>query len=761
MRFQFLALIINPSPDETNGYKMRRNLHPDVCYSFIQGVKLYHNMISIPPLQCDGLYDIDTIEQGKLSLTINAIVGENGSGKSTIIDYIVRILNNLSAILFGELYRTPGAEHLHYINDVYADLYVQIENVVMRISCDGNLTKADRFVNVSGDLYQLENTIYSHSLIDKEQDIIKPWDDAAILLSQFCYTIVTNFSLYAFNSNCYWDEATNYKKENSIRRQGREMSFNVDTLAEIRSKVGNGRVNECRSWLQGLFYKNDGYQVPIVIAPMRDAGRIDIQKEYRLTKERMLSLVFKRDEKGNYNFRRINGKLDIDAVNIVKDKYFDETYSSLNSSTYLSTAFIRDIAGQIRQVVMDLCEFIDDDRDHSQLVWNYIVMKMIKIVFIYPRYVQYRMNLIHLSRSFEGDLIDTIRNMVSSVLKDHSHVTRKLYRSIYYLKYDHIAKKKQLQVDSFLQEISALVKGDKQHPYLPFHEDELLPPPVFHTDFKLYHKVDINRSTPIMFNTLSSGEKQITYTLSTLYYHLANIDSSWDICDDTVNELIDTSITKYKYVMAIFDEIELYFHPEMQRVFISSLRDGLTQMHFRNLKGVQILLATHSPFILSDIPRQNVLFLDKEGCPVEVEKMSTFGANIHTMLKNSFFLHDGTIGAFSQMVIDEAFDTINFCSILLNLKQILETGESAEIKLRKMEYVKMSNYKLWNSLSEDKQAALSLETLSMEIIERNLLAEYDNMLRVKCYIDIIEEPLVKQLLKEQYAQIMEYVETAS
>ena len=46
------------------------------------------------------------------------------------------------------------------------------------------------------------------------------------------------------------------------------------------------------------------------------------------------------------------------------------------------------------------------------------------------------------------------------------------------------------------------------------------------------------------------------------------------------------------------------------------------------------MLATHSPFILSDIPHSNVLCLGEEKPAVS----GTFGANIIELLGNSFFL---------------------------------------------------------------------------------------------------------------------------
>lgn len=91
-------------------------------------------------------------------------------------------------------------------------------------------------------------------------------------------------------------------------------------------------------------------------------------------------------------------------------------------------------------------------------------------------------------------------------------------------------------------------------------------------------------------------------------------------------------LLKYKYVNVVFDEIELYFHPDLQRRFLSLIISALRNIHIEHIEGVNILMVTHSPFVLSDIPRSNVLVLSKQGeiCG------ETFCANIHEMLGQNF-----------------------------------------------------------------------------------------------------------------------------
>ena len=82
-------------------------------------------------------------------------------------------------------------------------------------------------------------------------------------------------------------------------------------------------------------------------------------------------------------------------------------------------------------------------------------------------------------------------------------------------------------------------------------------------------------------------------------------------------------------------------------------------------KNYSIFITSHSPFLLSDIPRQNIIFLDtyeNGNCKVVnglKEKKQTFGANIHTLLTDSFFMEDGLMGEFAKSKIDRVISLLN------------------------------------------------------------------------------------------------------
>ena len=155
----------------------------------------------------------------------------------------------------------------------------------------------------------------------------------------------------------------------------------------------------------------------------------------------------------------------------------------------------------------------------------------------------------------------------------------------------------------------------------------------------------------IPFSSISSGERQIAYTISNLMYHLVNVDSEWN--DNYRKDRDHLEIIKYHYMNVIFDEVELYYHPEMQRQFTNIMLNTLKSVHFANIRGINIMMITHSPFVLSDIPDSNVLCLGEENNVVT----KTFGGNIMEMLSSSFFM-DSSIGDVARKEIGYIVDLL-------------------------------------------------------------------------------------------------------
>ena len=263
-----------------------------------------------------------------------------------------------------------------------------------------------------------------------------------------------------------------------------------------------------------------------------------------------------------------------------------------------------------------------------------------------------------------------LREYVRELADDSTHITLKLRRALAFLIFNHYGDGNMLRHKSvnpheialkeFHDRIAGMIKrqgeilGKLRRDYRmeeveqgkfyghEWQTDELLPAPSFNVDLMLKD----DKGAYIRFNTLSSGERQMVNSVSTMLYHVYNIRSVWDNGDER------TPRARYRYINLIFDEIELYFHPKFQTQLVKMLRDGLGAIKLEGkIKGVNIIMSTHSPFILSDIPKANTLLL-KNGEPVEAGEMKeTFCANVYDILSNGFFMTQ-FVGDFAARKVD-------------------------------------------------------------------------------------------------------------
>ena len=148
-----------------------------------------------------------------------------------------------------------------------------------------------------------------------------------------------------------------------------------------------------------------------------------------------------------------------------------------------------------------------------------------------------------------------------------------------------------------------------------------------------------NTNNKLFLEDLSSGEIRLLTLFSRSFSYLKNIS-------EETNHVI------------IFDEPETYLHPDWQRSFISLVVDFFSKKRYEK-HYFHIIITSHSPFILSDIQKTNIIFLDKGKNISKTVKINTFGANIHTLLSHGFFMENGLMGKFAKSRIDEVIKYLN------------------------------------------------------------------------------------------------------
>ena len=152
-------------------------------------------------------------------------------------------------------------------------------------------------------------------------------------------------------------------------------------------------------------------------------------------------------------------------------------------------------------------------------------------------------------------------------------------------------------------------------------------------------------------------------------------------------------IKESEYLIIFIDEGETNFHPEWERNYIKILKDYLSQVYFNN--RIHLVITPHSPFVASDLPRENMIMLDvydekdeevingKQNignCKVVKNKdIKTFGANIFDLYTEAFFV-ESSFGEFAKGKIKEVVKD-------LTSNEKGEYGDLTKERIKEIEYI--------------------------------------------------------------------------
>lgn len=651
---------------------------------------------------------------------------------------MMRLINNFAAITFGEMKSTPSAERLHYIEGVDGDLWYEKDGFIYQLNVKGKNVKLYQFA--------LDDKGRGKTLIHSSKkkrntfhNIYAPLSDDALkeIYDYFFYTIVTNYSIYAYNTRDFEDEDDSIEKVKTVNNRIRE------------SKESENRYyDHSRNWLDGVFHKNDGYQIPLVLTPCREEGNIDINTENSLAKERLMALMVQ-----NKKFRIINGHLKAESLSISRNLSKDYGFDTIRNQFEMKN-LTEDGYGKLRrQIAVRWSEiigaknFIEDTKLQSKPYYNlaldYLAYKTLKVAATYRQHNAPFLQL----RGFEDGYNEMLVNeIVESEAYDWSHTTRKIFQTLAYLMGDFYSARIKagetytLNFDEiqepFVENYAKIVSWDDKQFMVKSHVAELasIPPPFLNSRINLCEKTDEKQK--ISFESLSSGERQIAYTVSSILYHLDNLNSVKADGSDTMR-------IHYENLFLVLEEVELYFHPELQQGLIKNILEGISQLILGNVKGIHILFVTHSPYVLSDIPKQNVLALENDGRP-SVRKLNTFCANIHEMLEDSFFLSDGSQGYFAQWEVGRLMACIRI---------------HQRYKYDGKRYISMGDL-----MAGDEDKGEETKSLYMDLIERyedsvkkrkNKKLDYIKFCcdfsieQIKQKIALIDEPVIRAVLEHE------------
>lgn len=149
---------------------------------------------------------------------------------------------------------------------------------------------------------------------------------------------------------------------------------------------------------------------------------------------------------------------------------------------------------------------------------------------------------------------------------------------------------------------------------------------VFH--FNLFKLKKENSKDKMLLKAFSDGEHQFLHTMG--------------IC----------LMLQNKSALFLLDEPETHFNPEWRSEFISILKDSLDKSDSNNLMR-DIIITSHSPFIISDCYPDKVIIFEKSKQPLNASDLNieTFGTSVN-LLTNQIFKKKNTIGNYSLNKIE-------------------------------------------------------------------------------------------------------------
>lgn len=205
---------------------------------------------------------------------------------------------------------------------------------------------------------------------------------------------------------------------------------------------------------------------------------------------------------------------------------------------------------------------------------------------------------------------------------------------------------------------------------------------------------------------MSSGEGALLNFFSRIY----------DFLNSNLKELKFRSLSSH-YIL-LLDEADLGFHITWKKKYVKAILSTLPYFfdELENKPSIEIIFTTHDPITLSDMPNNNVIYLERPDYSSSTRvldvnhvrrPLNSFGANISELIADSFFMKESLIGDFASEKIKEAVKWLN-----------------EENNLERKEYFK---------------SLISL--IDEPIVQRKLAEMYDAKTNVNFHADIIDQQI--------------------
>ncbi|WP_181995629.1 AAA family ATPase [Clostridium sp. AM58-1XD] len=255
---------------------------------------------------------------------------------------------------------------------------------------------------------------------------------------------------------------------------------------------------------------------------------------------------------------------------------------------------------------------------------------------------------------------------------------------------------------------------------------------VYDRNQKESHTLNHEAFLRVSVENLSSGEIRFIGLYASLYSGI----------------LRNSAYSKGDTCILLLDEPDERFHPEWSRQFIKNLTELLQTEPFSDYQ-YQIIMATHSPLLLSDVPKENICCLEcRDGYTVQSKAAYGFMSNINDILLDSFFV-ESPFGAFAETYVDGIMEELGRLEDRIenkkkeNRKTIQETGQKASLKGKwseeKLGHRRVARYRRQDQ-DDDRNKFYNKEAF---------VKEKQQLHRLEVKIQIIDEPIIREGLERK------------
>jgi predicted ATPase len=555
-----------------------------------------------------------TITKNKINLTpINslnsfAIVGKNGSGKSTFMEAIMLTLSamperdkkkcNLTSFCIFE-----------YKDELYHSYSAQVEN---NFSLPYNLNtqdinKTDFFILHSNNSLETFSNEFCNCLSSSEY-------------CGFIYDLEITPNQKNFLS--FPDKSNNNIDINNINLLTKKM------MTEVLYLKGTNKLDDL---LNNISSNNNGIHFKPDLFKLSFSFRDTYLKQFKNKKVReTLRKMFKNN---NTNINHLNKEilLKLTIMYIIFRIY--ESFNGLDLIEHVNEDYIKNQDFiYILKMTIKFMEYIDNiNKDIEKLSFSNLDED--------TKYANQQTKI-----NLENEIDNIIRNFENETINHFNHITQAMYnirdsligKSIKSLFYD-------IYKAVWYYEYIRDKKDNFDYFYRKTHTNydtlELLASLPYYIDVELWTKKTDGHL--IKFDSLSYGEKVVVKLIYNLLYYIEKIKNK-----------------NFKHLTLIFDELENGLSPEWQAKFYNFIYKLLDEVQKENyFESITFIPITHSPFILTDFFQENILYIDS--CQQIQKTEETFGSNIHTLLSDSFFMESGLIGDFAKELINEVINNLN------------------------------------------------------------------------------------------------------